>query len=367
MHDKPADPDESALSEQYRMIFDGVLDGIVIIDAATGRIEDANPAARRMLGYGLDERIEATVYDHVPAEDLDHDPVRIDRVVDAGRYSHERRLRRKDGSVLLAELRSHVLAGGRIVTVARDLTERIEREAALRRSEDQYRRMIERSPDAIFVHAGGVYVYVNPAATRLVGATSEAEIVGQSALSIGLLQESLQDLPMTTRKFAQIDGTVIDIELTAFPIEWQGQAAVQVIVREITDRVRHEQALRSSEERYRGLVEDASEAIFRLGPDGQILSANPASTRMTGWSEEELLAMDFRTIVHPDDLARGQETVRATLAGTRGKAVFRLFRKDGSIAYVDTTTVPERQNGQVAAVFGIGRDISATRAANDRL
>ncbi|HEX7808748.1 MAG TPA: PAS domain S-box protein, partial [Thermoanaerobaculia bacterium] len=124
---------------------------------------------------------------------------------------------------------------------------------------------------------------------------------------------------------------------------------------------------RSSEERYRGLVEDASEAIFRLGPDGQILSANPASTRMTGWSEEELLAMDFRTIVHPDDLARGQETVRATLAGTRGKAVFRLFRKDGSIAYVDTTTVPERQNGQVAAVFGIGRDISATRAANDRL
>jgi PAS domain S-box-containing protein len=135
----------------------------------------------------------------------------------------------------------------------------------------------------------------------------------------------------------------------------------------LAERVRQEEALRLSEERYRGLVQRASESIFRIGRQGEILSVNAACARATGWSEDELLSMPFESVLHPDDRGRGMDIVRAAFAGGTGNAVLRFFRPDGTIAYLDATTSPDIHDGNIIAAFGISRDVTDAVLASEQL
>src|SRR5205823_9068259 len=92
-------------------------------------------------------------------------------------------------------------------------------------SHDQYRQLVELSPDGILVHTGGVVVYANPVATRLLGASGADEVEGHSVLEfvhpesrgrvLGQLQRLREgkSVPFVEERFVRVDGTAVDVEV----------------------------------------------------------------------------------------------------------------------------------------------------------
>ncbi|HET9133519.1 MAG TPA: ATP-binding protein [Gemmatimonadales bacterium] len=140
---------------------------------------------------------------------------------------------------------------------------------------ERFRTLVELSPEALYVVRDEHFIYLNPAAVRLFGATDAAELLGTvvldrvdpafHALARSRRQQVLEDVgqaPRTTMRFVRLDGTVIDVEVQATAITFHGHRAIHVAVRDITARLRSEHALRASEERLRQA--EKLEAIGRL-------------------------------------------------------------------------------------------------------
>ncbi len=135
------------------------------------------------------------------------------------------------------------------------------------------------------------------------------------------------------------------------------------------DRKRAEEALRESEERYRRLVETAPEVIYSLSAgDGMIASLNPAFERITGWSRAEWLGKPFESLVHPDDLTLAMETFQQVLRGeTPPSYELRILSKSGEYLIGEFKSVPNIEKGEVIGEFGIARDITERKRAEEAL
>lgn len=144
--------------------------------------------------------------------------------------------------------------------VVRDITDHKRAEDALKESEERYRRLVEFSPEAIVASRGGKFIYVNPAAVKLWGASSPDELIGRSILDvvhpdywnlvsgrIDEVQEGRSSGTHSEQKHVRLDGEVIDVEATGIVFTLQGEPAVQAVIRDITDRKRAGEALKQRE------------------------------------------------------------------------------------------------------------------------
>lgn len=123
--------------------------------------------------------------------------------------------------------------------------------------------------------------------------------------------------------------------------------------------IRTQEAQRRSEERYRNLVEAASDAIFSLSPDFSITSLNTAFQNITGWTCEEWIGRRFEDLMHRDDVLAARETLHRVVRGeTRLLSELRLRHASGNYVVVDCTTTPQMQDGEVVGLLGIARDMT---------
>ncbi|RZI44474.1 PAS domain S-box protein [Herbaspirillum sp. HC18] len=111
-----------------------------------------------------------------------------------------------------------------------------------------------------------------------------------------------------------------------------------------------ETALRRSQDMYRNVVENVSEAIIVVRGD-RIIYGNPCATELTGYALDELLQIPFTSLVHPDDLAEVLGRYQRRMAGlpaSRRYAEFRVVRREGQVAWVETSAVRIDWEGQPA-------------------
>lgn len=123
---------------------------------------------------------------------------------------------------------------------------------ALRTSEERYRWLVEFSPDGIGIYSEDRLVYINAAGARLVGARDADELLGRPVIGfvhpayLRLVEERRELLaadtavPTMEEKFVRLDGSIVDVEVTAIPSTYQDKPAVQFVVRDITARKRAE-------------------------------------------------------------------------------------------------------------------------------
>lgn len=124
------------------------------------------------------------------------------------------------------------------------------REAALRRSEQRYRSLVDYAPDAIFVNRSDRVDYLNPAALQLFGAASPGEILGRPVLDLfapayrGLVTDRIRTLrtglavPLVDEQIVRLHGEIRDVEVAVFPFEDDTGTAIEVVLRDVTDRGR---------------------------------------------------------------------------------------------------------------------------------
>ena len=135
----------------------------------------------------------------------------------------------------------------------RRITERRRTEEALRESEEKFRRLVENAPEAIFVQARGIFVYLNQGALRLFGAESAEELQGRPIIDrihpddheivrerLRLLSEEQKAVPAMEQKYLKMDGSVIDVEVSAVPVTYQNLEGSFSFVHDIRRRKRSE-------------------------------------------------------------------------------------------------------------------------------
>jgi PAS domain S-box-containing protein len=150
---------------------------------------------------------------------------------------------------------------------------------------------------------------------------------------------------------------------------WQGKSAIQVVLRDVSERIKAEQAIRGSEAKYRSLVENVLDGVYQTTPDGEILTANPALARMLGYeSETDLLLLNIEKELYIDPEERRQY-LKLLNKGERVKnAEFKLRRKDGQIIDVlENARAVQSRLGDILYYEGTITDITELKSAQEAL
>jgi PAS domain S-box-containing protein len=137
---------------------------------------------------------------------------------------------------------------------------------------------------------------------------------------------------------------------------------------EIAGRQRIERARRDSERRFSTLVETANDVIFSLSPDGRIRALNPAFEKITGWPRSAWLGKPFAPLIHPHEMKLSMERFYGVLQGKRPDVwEYHVRKADGQYLVGEFTLAREVKNGKPVGVFGIGRDITERKRAEEAL
>ncbi len=361
--------------------------------AHTFRFTYINPAAETLLGYPAERWLDEPHFwtEHLHPEDQYVAMVCHNETL-AGR-DHELvyRMIAADGHVVWLRdyVNVHQVDGApvELFGVMVDITREREAEAASIENRENFQRMVERSPDCIGVHVDGSYVYVNQAFVQLLGAKNEAEIVGRTVLSLvdpahhAFVEERFERLragesvPYVRQRYRRIDGSPLDVEVAALPLRYGKRDAVQVIARDITDRVRAEeervgaqQALEASEQRYRELVEDVTDILYSVDTDGRFVSLNRSFERSTGYTVEEWIGRPFTELFMPHSKAPAVDHFQQALGGNdRIIREYELLAKSGMVVTVEVSSQPRYVDGVVTGTIGMARDVSEQRTIARKL
>jgi PAS domain S-box-containing protein len=270
-------------------------------------------------------------------------------------------------------------------SLERRLRRRDQADGELRQSESRLRSLFEHAEDLIVAcRLDGTITNVNRAIEKTLG-WSRDELIGHSIArivtpaSVEHGQERVRRA-LAGEKLPKIfeleavrrDGTLVPAEGWAHfirdavgrPIEHLG------VFRDITERRHAEEAIRESEERYRSLFDNANDSILTFTLDGVVTSVNRAYERLTGWTRDELIGLNWGVLIAPVDRERMADRTRRALAGEKLSSLFevRTLCKDGRDVPLEGRTRMQRdREGRPMAFQGIYRDITERKRGEEAL
>jgi PAS domain S-box-containing protein len=271
------------------------------------------------------------------------------------------------------------------VHIMEDITEKKRLQDALEESTERYRSLFEGAPDAVFLADAetGRLLDANSTAEQLIGRTREeiislhqSQLHPATAPAVQLFEDHVHaGLTGASPHIAEIpvvhaDGHEIPTEISAQVLRLNGKPVIQGVFRNISARIKAEQALRDSEETFRAISGAAQDAVLLLDDAGKITYWNPAAGRIFGYSASEALGRDAHLLFMPPRYHEAFQSgwPRFRDSGT-GVVIGQLLelearRKDGSIFPVEVSVSSLQLKGCWHAV-GIVRDISARKRAED--
>ena len=328
-------------------------------------ILNVNRRACESLGYTRDELVGKTPLNFDPDLTVTMLDEFLRRLRGGETLAFESRHRRKDGGVFPVEVKCQAFwEGGQCFTVAlaRDVTERKQAEEAL--------RCIAQLPDenpypVMRIDRAGAVLYANRSSAALGGQWQCVAGHPASDPLARLVRETL-DSGQPNQMDLESGGRVFSFLFA--PVA--GSGYVNIYGRDITDRKRAEDALRESEERFRGTFENAAVGIIHNDSAGRFLRVNERYCAIVGHPREELLQKAFHEITHPDDLPNNVALYMAMMRGESPGYTLekRYLRKDGSPIWVELFSSLQRDAaGRPAYAIGVVQDISERKRLEEEL
>ena len=276
----------------------------------------------------------------------------------------------------------------RLMGTVSDISERKLMEQTLRENEQRLRLLADNASDVIWtLDTSGRLNYVSPSVQRLLGYTAE-EVLSRGleqvlvAASATTLRKKLNEMIPQMRTGKRVRETLelkylckdgwtawCEVGYSGMFDETNAFVGIVGVSRDIAERRRAEEALRQTEEKYRGIFENAAEGIFQSTPDGKLITVNPAFAAMHGYaSPAECLAsiqdIGRQFYQHPErrrELQRQLEE-RGEVRGFENHA----YRKDGSMMWVSTSArVTRDSQGRVLFYEGFVEDITERKRAEE--
>lgn len=314
-----------------------------------------------------------------------------------GRVHAEFRVRLKSGELRFISIDGsvgHKKDGSfdKTYCILQDITEKTRSEEeqkktidALLKSEEKYRTLVEISQDAIFINYENRIIYLNPSAVKLFGATHPDQVINKAPLEFfhpdfhESIKERIHDMlfkglavPLSEEKLVRLDGKIVDIEVLATPFKYKDGSAIQVVLRDITERKRTEATLKEKNIFIQTILENLPIGIALNTIDqGQNIYSNKKFEEIYGWPSEDLTDIaDFFQKVYPDELYRDELMTRVVAdiqSGDPSRMHWEncvLTHQDGSKHFVNAVNIPLwEQNTMVSTVI----DITERKRAEDLL
>ena len=255
---------------------------------------------------------------------------------------------------------------------------------------DEYRHLVDLSPDAVFIGRNGRLLFVNAAARQLLGQPSDHALLDSPVESLFvpdsrprvrdlLARAATGDTQRFDARIAHGDGSTRQVDVIAAPAGLQGGPAIQLVLRDISERTRIEAALRESEERLSLAFAGAREGVWDWNLETDAVVYSPRWTQMLGYSEDEIEphVSAWERLVHPGDRDRADRANESVARGAPTyEAEFRLRHKEGHYVHVLSRGFPIRRqpDGPVVRIVGTHLDVTdrlraeaALRESEERL
>jgi PAS domain S-box-containing protein len=258
-----------------------------------------------------------------------------------------------------------------VLVLGMDITEQRRAEEKLRESEGRFRQLIEQAADAIFLHDQGKIIEVNQRACDSLGYTRE-ELLGMSIfdLEVGLAKDLITKNwqlgnkgPQTIRgTHRRKDGTTFPVEVRAGNFEYGEHRLRLNLVRDISERVQAELALKESEEKYRLLVNQIPAVVFKGYADWSISCFDRKIEALTGYAKEDFNSrrVKWSDLIPPEEMDYVKQSFGEALRTTKSYVrEHRIRKKNGDYAWVQCRGQifcdPE---GNVEYISGVTFDIT---------
>jgi PAS domain S-box-containing protein len=370
--------------ERYRMLFERSPDAVYLYDFK-GHFLDANDRYLQLLGYSREEMARLSFPDlwaqdySIPVAAL------VDELKATGQQSEPSifRLRRNDGTFIEVEASAAAVQRGdgppAALGVARDVTERMQAEEALRESEERFRSLSTAVPVGIYLtDARGGTVYVNERMLAICGLSFEESmglgwlravhpddrdrVVAAKENANAESQEFAEDFRIITR-----EGETRWVSAHSRAIGDHGGRVGAL--EDITDRKLAADALRQSEERFRSLGASAPIGIFQSDPTGKVTFVNDHFGEIAGFSFVENPDATWFDVIHPDDR---EGTITGVIEAIKERKEFsrelRLLSPYGVTRWVCARATNIRaKDGRFAGLVGTIEDITERRQAQEAL
>lgn len=293
----------------------------------------------------------------------------------------EYKLIKLDGSIIYTEISSvEINFEGRTViqSVARNITDRIETNKALKESQERFKLIVENSPYAYAIHQNGKVIYANPASLKILNANSLEDIIGKSVLdfvhpdykkiAIERIKQGAKDLkplPPYEEKILTLDGKEIIAEVASIPFFLNGVLAYQLIINDITKiKKANEQILKLSK-----AVEFSSTGVVITDRNGKIEYVNKKFEEMTGYTSDEIIGKT------PSILKSGKQDSEfyknlwnTILRGDNFSSIFINKRKNGQLYWeLNSISSIKDEKGNITHFVAIKEDITEQKIIEQQL
>jgi PAS domain S-box-containing protein len=380
-----------ASEERYRTILENIEDGYYELDLA-GRFTFFNESIRKAVGYSEDELKRLDFREYVSPEYLQAAMNTFSEVFQTGRAAtvFDWEVIKKDGSRGFIEASISLIRDAQgqptgFRGIGRDITARKRAEAALEREKNRFQVLVEESPLGVsLIQPDGRLEYVNPAFVKIFGYGLADLVWGREWLrkvfpdqqmrhrvvrewlaeqeAIGLGQHSSRTYEVVCR-----DGSRKSVHFSPVALQSGGHL---VIYEDITESERAEEALRTSEERYRTILASIEDGYYEVDLEGSFTFFNGSMCRILGYEPGELHGKNYHSYVVPSNIDKVFATFnRVFRTGQPTKALdWLLLRQDGREVFVEISVSPIRSaEGRVSGFRGIARDVSERKQAEDAL
>jgi len=374
----------------YRRLFESARDGILILDADTGRIADVNPFLIELLGFSHGEMVGKTVGELSPFKDILSNQAMLERLQKDGYIRYEDLpLETRDGRHISVEFVSNVYQAGDknvIQCNIRDVSDRKRAEVAMRERERLLReaQIIAKMGSYILDIPGGWWSSSEGLDALFgIGSKYEHSVAGWLAIvhpdDRAMMVDYLEKEVIARHQLFDKEYRIVrhsdqaerwvhgrgklKFDAQARPLQMHGT------IQDITERKQADAALRQSEERYNALFNRSLDCVFLTDFAGNFLDANQASLDLLGYHREEITSLTFASLLTDDQLPTAFQTVEEIKATGQQQRLteFRLRGKDGRQVYVETQSSLIYREGKPFAIQGLARDITARKQTEEAL
>jgi diguanylate cyclase (GGDEF)-like protein/PAS domain S-box-containing protein len=362
----------------------------------TGLILEANLTAATLLGLARSALVKRPISHFIVKTDQDTYYLHRKQLLASGEaQSCELRMVTHGGMQFWAQLVATAARSSNGEPVHRvvlsDITDRKLMAAAMRESEDRYRALVEWSPEAVGVHSGGKLLYVNPAAVKMFGASAAHELVGKAILNfvhpdfhhiatarVTKVAEYGLGGPMVEEKLLKLDGTIMDAEVQNTSIIYDGQPAIHVAIRDVTQHKRtqaqllaSQALLRESALRNQTILDNMVDGVITINAQGLMETFNKAASTIFGYALDEVMGHNVTMLMpaplrspHDGYLQNFKTTDEARFIG-QGREL-EGQRRDGSVFPMSLSVSGITRQGQPVFI-GIVRDITQHRQDMEKI
>lgn len=359
--------------EKFKHLVEDMNDGYFVVQ--NFRVVFANARSAEMFGYSVEGATGRTVEELLPPKEVKRLSEWYERRLrgEAVPQQYETTLTRDDGATVTVEFgarRMYYAGRPAISVVVRDITKRRQMEEALRESEEKYRNVVERANDMVAIVQDTIIKYINTRSSEMLGylpkqmiGTPITEYVHPDELQrfISRYEQRMAGKHVESiyeTSFLHRDGSRVDVEVNAGAITYEGRPADLVIIRDITERKKVQEALRQSEEHYSTLARSLTDAVLKL--KGKVITwCNDRVKDVYGYEKDELIGKNA-TFLFPEGMSHSkfiEEVAGAIDEHGYFRGAHRVKRKNGSLVDVEYT-ISQIQGTEPIELISVAQDIT---------